>query len=96
MKRFVLCFLAACAPSLPDELPATSAASEAAKPAQMPAVAVALRTDPPLPGEDASAWTGLAPSGGHDMSGMDMGSMHHHMPGMDMPGMGMDGGTHAP
>lgn len=90
-KRFVLYFLAtACAPTLPDELPVTSAASEAAKPAAMPTVGIALRADPPLPGEDASAWTGLSPSDGHDMSGMDMSGMHHHMQGMDM-----DGGGHA-
>ena len=56
----------------------------------MPVVGIALHGDPPLPGEDASAWTGLSPSGGHDMSGMDMGGMHHHMEGMDM-----DGGGHA-
>lgn len=66
MRRFhrswpllvVLC--AACAPrSVPERFPAASAASDAAPPGPVAAVTVALREDPPLPGEPSEGWPGL-------------------------------------
>lgn len=87
-------FLIACAASVPSKLPPTSAASEAAQAAPVPNVGIALREDPPLPGEK-SAWAGLPGQSG-DMGGMDMGGMTMPMGNMHMdstkPMGGMDMG----
>ncbi len=78
MSRFhslwplVVAFSAACAPrSVPERFPVESAASDVAAPGPLAAVTVALREDPPLPGEPSEGWAGLEayPSGS---------PAHHH------------------
>jgi len=55
----------ACSPrAVPDPFPTASAASPAAAEPPAPPAAIALRQEPPLPGEDTSGWVGLAPQGG--------------------------------
>jgi hypothetical protein len=70
--------LAGCTPrSVPASFPRSSPASPDAAEGPAPRVGVALAEDPPLPGESASGWHGLAPgpaTGGqphHDHG-------HHH------------------
>lgn len=68
--------------SVPDAFPATSAASpEGAEAAPAP-VAVALQSDPPLPGETLAGWEGLTPAGPAAASDPHA---HMHHPGMAMP-----------
>ncbi len=80
-----LAWVSACA-TVPSQFSPRSAASPQAAESPRATIGLALREDPPLPGESTEGWAGLAtPSGG----GMPMGHMHHH--GMDMQGMeGMD------
>jgi predicted small lipoprotein YifL len=50
--------------SVPVAFPPSSAASATAAPAPRANVTTALSSDPPLPGEDISSWTGLETDGG--------------------------------
>ena len=57
----MLLVLTGCAPrAVPTAFPLTSAASPRAVEAPQSPVAIALREEPPLPGEPTEAWTGLA------------------------------------
>ncbi len=90
-ERLALTFLLlGCASSVPSELPPTSPASDTAQPAALPNVGVALREDPPLPGERSDGWPGLPAVSNGDMGGMHMGHAGHG--GMNMPMGNMDGG----
>lgn len=84
-KTFAFAFLLllGCAASVPSDLPPTSPAAESAQPATVANVGVALREDPPLPGEKSDRWAGLPPTSGDDMSGMHMehGGMGNNMDG---------------
>ncbi len=69
----------ACSPrALPDRVPTSSALSVEASESPAPVAAVALREDPPLPGEATSAWQGLAPAatGAPDPHAHHHGAMH--------------------
>src|SRR5690349_17317709 len=58
------CALASgCGPSLPSSWPEQSPASAAASPAPAATVTRALESPPPLPGEPARGWSGLAADG---------------------------------
>lgn len=68
--------LAACSPrALPDRFPTASAVSAEAPEPPPPPAALALREDPPLPGEASSGWSGLA--SGNDAAA-DPHAHHHH------------------
>lgn len=76
--------MTACSPrTLPDRFPTASSVSAEAPEPPPPPAAVALREDPPLPGETSSGWLGLA--AGQD--GSTDPHAHHH---------GMMHGTPAP
>lgn len=64
----VLPFLLACTRAVPTEFPSSSAASADARPGRTSDVGIALRGDPPLPGEPTEGWPGLEEEprqGGH-------------------------------
>lgn len=84
--------LASCGPRAPTSFPRNSAASDLADEAPAAPIGLALREDPPLPGQSGAGWTGLGLEGSD--AGAGGGCGHHHMPGMDMGGMdmGIDGG----
>lgn len=62
---------------VPAQFPHHSAASPQAKPAKVANVTRALKGDPPLPDEDTSGWSGLAPSKTQGHAGH---GAHHHGP----------------
>ena len=63
--------LGACSRQFPSTLPSRSAASAEASAAPAAVVGLALREDPPLPGEPADGWSGLD-------GGTDTGAHAHH------------------
>lgn len=76
----------ACSPrAVPDPFPTASAASPSAAEPPAPSAAIALGQEPPLPGEDTSGWTGLAPQGG---TAADPHAHHRGMHGMQHGGEG--------
>ena len=86
---FVLLLTGACSRGLPGGLPPTSAASEAETPPPLPAVGVALREDPPLPGMNADRWPGLGSAAPveHHHHGAGATSIDAGTPVSPMPGM---------
>lgn len=54
--------LGACTRSVPSRFPSSSAASTDAAEAPIATVGIALREDPPLPGESTEGWEALEPT----------------------------------
>lgn len=87
LLALVVVLVTSCGPSAPSSFPRNSAASDLAEEAPLTPVGLALREDPPLPGQSTAGWSGL---GGND-AGATGASMDHSMGGMDMKGMDMSG-----